>query len=319
MNISANRQPDAAKASSKRKGKLKRCRPLYLMALPGMIYLFINNYLPMAGLVLAFKDFNYRDGIFGSPWNGINNFKYLFTSNTAWIITRNTLGYNLLFIVVNTVVAVTAAILLNEIVSRKSLKFFQTAIILPYLLSIIIVGYLTYAFLSVDTGFLNKQLLPLLGMEPIQWYGEPKYWPFILLLVNTLKNFGFLTLIYYSTILSINKEYYEAAALDGATKLMQIRYITLPFLKSIVIMMVLLNVGRIFFSDFGLFYYIPQNSGALFSTTNTIDTYVYRALIQLGDVGMASAAGVYQSVVGFLVIFITNLVVRKVSPENALF
>ncbi len=298
---------------------LKQLRPLYLMALPGLLYILINNYLPMAGLVLAFKNYSYMDGIFGSPWCGFANFEYLFNSNAAWIITRNTICYNLAFIVVNTIVGVSAAILLNEIRNRTSLKIFQTAIILPYLLSIIIIGYLAYAFLSVDTGFLNKQLLPLLGKDPIQWYNEPKYWPFILIFVNTLKNFGFLAMIYYSTILSVSKDYYEAAALDGAGKMKQIWYITLPFLKPTVIMMVLLNIGRIFFSDFGLFYYIPQNSGALFSVTNTIDTYVYRALLQLGDVGMASAAGVYQSIVGFIVILVTNLIVRKISPENALF
>lgn len=305
--------------SRPKKGPSKQQWSLYLMALPAMLYLFINNYLPLAGLVVAFKNFNYADGIFKSPWNGLDNFTYLFSTSTSWIITRNTIVYNVAFIIINTVISVTAALLLNEIRSKKSLKAFQTVILLPYLLSIIIVGYLTYAFLSMDTGFLNKQLLPLLGIDPIQWYGEAKYWPFILIFINTLKNFGFLTLIYYSSLISIDSSYFEAAALDGATKFQQIRWISLPFLKPTIIMMVLMSVGRIFYSDFGLFYHIPMNSGALYSVTNTIDTYVYRALIQLGDVGMAGAAGLYQSLVGFLLILIVNGLVRKFSPENALF
>ena len=293
--------------------KMKRQLPLYLMALPGILYLLINNYLPMTGLVVAFKEFNYRDGIWGSPWNGVNNFKYLFSTSTSLIITRNTLLYNLAFIVLNTLVALTIAILLNEIRKGIHIKFFQTVILLPYLLSIIIVGYLVYAFLG------NTQILTKLGMNTIEWYSQPKYWPFILLFVNTLKNFGFLAIIYYASVISIGKDYYEAAELDGAGKMKQIWYITLPFLKPTIIMMVLLAVGKVFYSDFGLFYQVPQNSGALFSVTNTIDTYVYRSLIQLGDVGMASAAGVYQSIVGFILVFLTNLLVRKISPSNALF
>ena len=299
--------------------KMKRQLPLYLMALPGILYLLINNYLPMTGLVVAFKEFNYRDGIWGSPWNGVNNFKYLFSTSTSLIITRNTLLYNLAFIVLNTLVALTIAILLNEIRKGIHIKFFQTVILLPYLLSIIIVGYLVYAFRGNDLGFVNTQILTKLGMNTIEWYSQPKYWPFILLFVNTLKNFGFLAIIYYASVISIGKDYYEAAELDGAGKMKQIWYITLPFLKPTIIMMVLLAVGKVFYSDFGLFYQVPQNSGALFSVTNTIDTYVYRSLIQLGDVGMASAAGVYQSIVGFILVFLTNLLVRKISPSNALF
>ena len=305
--------------SAKTLRKVKRQLPLYLMALPGLIYLLINNYIPMSGLVVAFKNFNFKDGIYKSPWCGFQNFKYLFSTSASFIITRNTLLYNLVFIALNTVVAIAIAILLNAIKNRFFVKSFQTVILLPYLLSIIIIGYLVYAFLSNDTGFVNTQILRPAGKEEINWYTTPQYWPFILVFVNMLKNFGFLAIIYYATVISISSEYYEAAQLDGAGKLKQIWYITLPFLKPTVIMMVLLAIGRIFFSDFGLFYQVPQNSGALFNVTNTIDTYVYRALIQLGDVGMASAAGVYQSIVGFVLILITNLIVRKISPENALF
>ncbi|EHI57265.1 hypothetical protein HMPREF9473_04374 [ [Hungatella hathewayi WAL-18680] len=302
-----------------KKIKWRRYLPLYLMALPGLGYLLINNYIPMAGLVVAFKNFNYKDGIFGSPWCGWQNFTYLFSTSTSFVITRNTICYNLVFIVLNTVTGVTAAILLNEIRSSRAVTVFQTTMILPYLLSTIIIGYLAFAFLSTDNGFINTQLFPLLSREPVSWYATPGPWPWILLFINTLKNFGFLALIYYAGIIGISEEYYEAAKLDGASRMQQIRFITLPYLKPTVITMVLLAVGKVFYSDFGLFYQVPQNSGALYQVTNTIDTYVYRSLIQLGDVGMASAAGVYQSIVGFILVLAANLIVRRTSPENALF
>lgn len=303
----------------KTKVKWKRYLPLYLMALPAVLYFLINNYLPMTGLVVAFKSFNYKDGIFGSPWCGLENFKYLFSTSTSFTITRNTILYNVVFIFLNTAVGVAAAILLNEVRSKKAVTVFQTTMIIPYLLSMIIIGYLVFAFLSSENGFINKHVLEPLGMAPVSWYVEPGPWPWILLLINTLKNFGFLALIYYSTLIAISHEYYEAAELDGASKWQQIWYITLPYLKPTVITMVLLSIGRVFYSDFGLFYQVPQNSGALYSVTNTIDTYVYRSLIQLGDVGMASAAGVYQSIVGFILVLAANAAVRRISPENAMF
>ncbi|WP_251388282.1 ABC transporter permease [Mediterraneibacter agrestimuris] len=299
--------------------KWKRYLPLYFMALPALVYLFINNYLPMTGLVVAFKNFNYKDGIFGSPWCGFANFEYLFSTSTSFIITRNTIVYNAVFIILNTVAGVAAAVLLNEIRSKKAVTVFQTTMIIPYLLSMIIIGYLVFAFLSSENGFINKHVLNFLGVELISWYASPKVWPWLLIFINTLKNFGFLALIYYSTLISVSNEYYEAAKLDGANKWQQIWYITIPYLKPTIITMVLLSVGRVFYSDFGLFYQVPQNSGALYSVTNTIDTYVYRSLIQLGDVGMASAAGVYQSIVGFLLVLAANAAVRKISPDNAMF
>lgn len=304
----------------KRKGRtIKRMLPLYIMALPGLLYLFINNYLPLSGLVVAFKNFDYAKGIYQSDWIGFKNFEFLFKNSAAVVITRNTILYNLAFIAINTAAGIGVAILLNEVTSRKALKFYQTVILLPYLFSMIIISYLVFAFLSTDVGFLNKSILEPLGKAPVSWYNEAKYWPVILPVVNTWKSMGFQAIIFYASVISIDHSYYEAAQLDGAGKLQQIRYITLSFLKPVVIMMTLLAVGKIFYSDFGLFYQVTQNSGAIFSTTNTIDTYVYRALTQMGDVGMAAAAGVYQSVVGFLLILAVNLGVRKISPENALF
>lgn len=307
------------KKTLQKKISIRRFFPIYLMAVPALIYLLVNNYFPLTGLVVAFKDFNYRDGIFGSPWCWFDNFKYLFATKTSWIITRNTILYNLVFIVVNTIVSVTVAILLNEIRKKFVLKAFQIIILLPYLLSMIIISYLVYAFLCVDTGFINSQVLSVMGLEPIQWYSEPEYWPFILIFVNTLKNFGFLSIIYYASVISIDNGYYEAALVDGANKFRQIRYITIPHLIPTIIVMVLLAVGKIFYSDFGLFYQVTQNSGAIYSVTNTIDTFVYRGLVQLGDIGMSAAAGLYQSVVGFILVMLANHLVRKISPENALF
>ncbi|MGB4659349.1 MAG: ABC transporter permease subunit [Mobilitalea sp.] len=297
---------------------IKKCIPLYLMALPGVLYLFINNYMPLPGLVLAFKNFNARKGIFGSPWAGFANFKYLFATQDAWIITRNTILYNVAFIILNTICAIAVAIILSEITS-KAKKLYQSAILLPFLISAVIVSYLVFAFLSTENGFINNSILKPLGIEGISWYSEKKYWPFILLFVNTWKTIGYNCIIYLSTIIGFDKGYYEAAAIDGATKWQQIKRITLPLLKPTIVMLVLMSVGRIFYSDFGLFYQVPQNSGALYSVTNTIDTYVYRGLLELGDITMSSAAGLYQSVVGFVLVFTANLIVRKVDSENALF
>ena len=299
--------------------KMKRFLPIYLMMIPGFLYLIINNYIPMFGIIVAFKNYNYSLGIFGSKWNGLKNFKFLFATNDAWVITRNTLLYNLAFIVINTVVGIILAIFICDVVSKKLKKLYQSAVLLPYLMSIVIISYIVFAFLSTENGMVNNSLLIPFGKNPISWYAEPKYWPFILILVNVWKGVGYGCLIYISAINGIPKDYYEAANLDGAGKWKQIRCITLPSLVPSVITLTLLSIGRIFYSDFGLFYQVPLDSGTLYSTTNVIDTYVYRALIKLGNVGMSSAACLYQSVVGFVLVLTANLIVRKVSKENALF
>lgn len=300
------------------KRRLIRYIPIYIMALPGLIYLFINNYMPLPGLVLAFKKFNAKKGIWGSDFVGFKNFKYLFGTKDAFEITRNTILYNLVFIVVNTILAVLVAIFIAEMTSNMK-KVYQCLILLPYMISMVIVSYLVYGFLSMDNGFINNTVLPLFGKDPVQWYMEKKYWPFLLTFVNAWKVVGYNCIIYISTILGIDRGIYESASIDGAGKWMQIRKITIPLLRPTVIMMTLLAVGRIFYSDFGLFYQVPQNQGSLFAVTNTIDTYVYRGLLELGNMSMASAAGLYQSVVGFLLILGANLIVRKLEPESALF
>jgi putative aldouronate transport system permease protein len=299
--------------------KISQHLPLFLMTLPGFIYLIINNYLPIYGIQIAFKTVDYQKGVFNGDWIGLQNFMYLFKTRDAFIITRNTILYNVLFIILNTVVAIAVAIMLNEIKNKALLKFNQTIILLPHLISMVIIAYLAYAVLSIDNGFMNKTILPALGLKEISWYTESKYWPLILPVVNLWKGFGYLSIIYMATIIGIDTEYYEAADLDGATSWQKITNITLPLIKPVITMMVLLDIGRIFHSDFGLFYQIPMNSGAIYSTTNVIDTYVYRGLMQLGDIGMSSAAGVYQSVVGFILVIVSNAIVRKYDSENALF
>lgn len=306
-------------AHSLSRRRIWKFRSLYFMMIPGITYLLINNYLPMFGISIAFKNIDYAKGIWNSDWVGFQNFKFLFQSADAFLITRNTILYNLAFIIIGLIVGVGFAILLNEIKSKAATKAYQSIILLPYLISMVLVSYLVFSMLSIETGFLNKTILPALGIEPISWYNEPKYWPFILVFVNVWKSAGYSCIVYLAAIIGIDTEYYEAAKLDGASKWQQIRTITIPLIVPIIIMLMILNIGRIFYSDFGLFYQVPMNSGPLYDATSTIDTYVFRGLMQLGDIGMASAAGLYQSIVGFILVILSNYAVRKLSKDNALF
>lgn len=298
--------------------KIKKWFPYYLMMLPGLLYFLINNYIPMAGITVAFRKYNVKTGLFGGEWVGFSNFTYLF-KNDASIIIRNTLLYNIAFIIVNMVFGVAIAIIISDVTNKRARKLYQSAILIPFLVSIVIVSYIVYAFLSVENGLINKGLLEPLEMESVSRYSETKYWPFILVFVNTWKSVGYGCLIYIASIAGIDKSLYEAAELDGASKWQQICNITLPSLVPSIVTLLLLNIGRIFYSDFGLFYQVPQNAGQLYSVTNTIDTYVYRAMISNGGIGRSSAAGVLQSIVGFVLVMVSNLVVRKVSSENAIF
>lgn len=295
----------------------KRFIPVYLVMIPGLVYLFINNYMPLPGLVVAFKQYNAGKGIYKSPWVGFKNFQYLFATNDALLITRNTILYNVAFIAINLVCSIAVAIILSELTGRIK-NVYQSVILLPHLISSVIIGYLVFAFFSVENGFVNNNILALFGKEGVSWYSEPKYWPFIIVFVNTWKSIGFNCIIYLSTLLGFDRAFYESAEIDGATKWQQIRYITLPLLKPTAIMMTLMAVGRIFYSDFGLFYQVPMNQGALYATTQTIDTYVYRGLLQLGNISMSAAAGVYQSIIGFVLILAANLLVKKLDRDSAL-
>ena len=303
----------------KKKNALKEYWPLYLMMLPALLYLLINNYIPMAGMVIAFKKLNFAKGIWASPWAGLKNFKFLFASRDAWVITRNTLLYNVAFILVNMVIGIAIAILITEVKNIKLKKLYQSAILLPFLMSMVILSYIVYALLSAENGLVNNSILPLFHMDPIQWYQKPKYWPAILIIANCWKGVGYGCLIYIASLIGIDPSFYEAARLDGASKWQEITKITLPSLVPTIITLLLLSIGRIFYSDFGLFYQVPMNSGVLFPTTNVIDTYVYRALIEQGNISMSSAAGVYQSLVGFCVVMLSNWIVRRVDKDQALF
>ena len=292
---------------------------LILFMVPGLVYLLINNYIPMAGILLAFKKVNYTLGIFKSPWCGLSNFKYLFKTKDAAIIFRNTVLYNLAFIVLGTAAAVATAILLGEVKKKKLLKIYQTSILLPHILSTAVIAYLAFAFLSKDSGFLNNGIIKPLGGEAISWYSKPKYWPFILTFIQLWRSVGYTTIMYYATLVGIDTSYYEAAVIDGASTWDQIRYITLPCLKTTIITLTIMNLGRMFYSDFGQFYQVPMNNGLLFNATNTLDTYVYRGLLELNDIGRASAACFIQSVLGFVLVWGANALTRKVDPDSAVF
>ena len=298
--------------------RMKPYLPFYIMMVPGIIYLIINNYIPMAGLVVAFKKYSYAKGIWGSKWNGLENFRVFFNTDMMKVIV-NTLGYNAVFIITSTVLSVAVAILINDIKGEKMKKLFQTIFLVPHLISIVIIAYLTYAFLAGETGFINNSILPLFGKTPVSWYSSPKYWPFILVFVYLWKTFGYNAIIYYATIAGIDPTYYEAASVDGAGIWTKIKSITLSELKPTIITMTLMSIGRIFYSDFGLFYQVPMNSGSLIDATQTIDTYIYRGLINNANIGMSSAACFVQSILGFVLVLTSNWVVRRISRENALF
>ena len=297
----------------------KKIIPVYLLMLPGILYFIVNNYIPMFGIIIAFKNLNFKKGIFGSDWCGFDNFKFLFSSGNAWQMTRNTLAYNIAFIILGMIIPITVAILMNEIRSKIANRVFQTLILLPYLMSWVVVSYLAYAFLGAESGFINASILAPLGKAKIDFYQNPTWWPLIIIFVQQWKSLGFGMILYYSAILGISDDYYEAAKLDGATKMQQIRYITLPMLKSTVITLFILNVGKIFYSDFGLFYQVPRNQGMLYGVTQTVDTYVYNALMVQNNYGMSSAASVFQSVIGCILVVTANQIIKKISAEDAMF
>ncbi|GIP50493.1 putative multiple-sugar transport system permease YteP [compost metagenome] len=297
--------------------------PILLMVLPGAIGFIIFSYLPMGGTLLAFKQYRYNgegflSSFLSSEWVGIRNFTFLFGTNDAYIITRNTLLYNIAFITLGTLAAVIMAILLSEIVNKRLSKLYQTGMFLPHFMSFVIVGFFVYSFLNADKGLLNS-VLSGFGLQEISWYATPEYWPYILIITNLWKSIGYTSVVYLAAITGFDRSLYEAAMIDGAGKWRQIRSITIPLLKPLIIIMTLLAIGRIFYADFGLFYNVPRNSGALYPVTNVIDTYVYRGLNATGEMGMATAAGFYQSIIGFILVITSNYTVRKLDKDSALF
>ncbi len=291
---------------------------LLSMSLPGIVLLFVFAYLPMLGIVIAFKDYRFNLGILGSEWVGLENFRFLFGTDAAFRITRNTLLMNVLFISTTTACALVVAILMNEAYRNRMSKYYQTMLFFPYFISWVIVSYFVFAFLNGQTGLINRWI-DALELDRIAWYRSPQYWPAILVFANLWNGIGFSSIIYLAGILGISPELFEAAKIDGAGKLQQIRFITLPMLYPMIIILTLLAIGRIFHADFGLFFFLPRDNPLLYSTTDVIDTFVYRSLVELGEISMAAAAGFYQSFVGFLLVVGANWVVRRVNEDYALY
>lgn len=291
---------------------------LYVLCAVPVILVFIFNYLPMIGAVIAFKDYKYNDGIFGSKWVGLRNFEMFFKSkdfaNVAW----NTIYLNFIFIIIGTICAVTLAILLFNVISRKNVKTYQTIFITPYFISWVVVGYIAYAFLNPAYGILN-QLLNALGMENIDVYSKPGLWPIILTIANVWKNVGMDSVIYYAALMGIDTSLFEAADVDGVNRFQKVWYITIPSLISLITILTILKIGNIFRADFGLFYQLTRDVGQLYSTTDVMDTYIYRTLKVWNDVSLSSAAGLLQSVVGFVLVIVTNTVTKRIDKDCALF
>lgn len=298
--------------------KLYRYRTLLLMLLPSAVLVIIFSYLPMAGLVMAFERFNYVDGMFGSPWVGLDNFKFFFESGKALSVTRNTALYNLAFIVVNTTLEIIFAIILSEMAGKWLKKITQSIIFLPYFISWVIVGSIAYSLLSFETGTLNG-ILKGMGLDPINFYGEAGWWPLIIVVFSAWKGVGYGVVVYLASILGVDNSLHEAASIDGANIFQRIRYITLPSITPTVITMTLLALGKIFRGNLDLFYQLVGQNGALFDKTDVIDTYVFRMTIAATDVGQTVAIGFYQSVLCFITIIIANWIVKKKDENYSLF
>lgn len=300
--------------------RLKKNRTLLLMLLPAIVLVFIFSYVPIAGIVLAFKQYNYQDGIWGSPWveHIFDNFRFFFISGKAGMVTLNTFLYNLSFIVVNTTLAVGLAVVLSEVKNRFFKKVTQSVIFLPYFVSWVIVGSIAYNLLNYENGVLNS-LLEALGMEPLNVYAMPDAWRFIIVLFNAWKGVGYSMVVYLAAVVGVDTSLYEAAEIDGANIFQRIRYVLLPTIKPTIITLVLLDVSKIFRGNFDLFYQLIGSNGALYDTTDVIDTFVFRSLLESSDIGMASAAGFYQSVLCFVIIITVNAIVKRVNADYALF
>ncbi|MBQ1292268.1 MAG: sugar ABC transporter permease [Lachnospiraceae bacterium] len=293
-------------------------KALFAMAAPAFFLVLIMQYFPMSGLVLAFKNFRYDMGVFRSPWNGLNNFKFLFSSGTGWLITKNTILYNLLNLITSQLLAVIVAIFITEIHAKYFKKVTQSVILLPYFISWVVVGVFVYNLFNYESGIINS-IMKSLGREPINMYGIPAAWPFIICAFNAWKWTGYNSVIYIAAITGVDGEIHEAASIDGATIFQRIKYITLPSIRPTLVTMILLQVGRILRGDFEMFYQIVGMNGQLYNATDVIDTYVFRSLVTNPDIGMTAAATFYQSVLCFAIIMIVNAVVKHIDEDYALF
>lgn len=297
---------------------LRDNRCLYLMILPAVIFFFVFSYLPMGGLVIAFKDYNYAKGIFGSDWCGFKNFEFFLSSGKAWNLTKNTVLYNLLFLATSTFFNIVTAIILSEVAGKWLKKITQSIILFPYLISWVVVGIVVYNILNYDTGILNS-FLKAMGKEPVQIYSEPGMWKYILTFLNIWKSVGYGSIFYLAAITGFDTECYEAATVDGAGLFRRIWSLTLPMLTPTIITLLLLNLGGILRGNFDMFYQLIGSNGSLYAATDVIDTYVFRSLVNGTDIGMSSAAGFYQSIVCFVFIIVANKLVKMYDDAYALF
>lgn len=318
------KETSAATAKPRRKRWTRDDTELTLLGLPAMVWYAVFCYLPMFGLIIAFKNFKITPGksflysLFHSDWVGFDNFKFFLTSNTFTMLLRNTLLYNLLFIVLNIVIPVALAVIINQIYSRVASKAYQTMMFFPHFLSWVVVSYFVYAFLNPDKGLMNT-IVQFFGGDKIMWYSQPKYWPVILTFMQVWKTMGYSMVVYLASITGIDSTLYEAATLDGATKWQQTKYITIPSLKPIIVMMFILNIGRIFYSDFGLFYQVTQGvPNSLYNVASTFDTYVYQALQSNVTIGKTAAAGLFHAVCCCFTVLAANFIVSKIDEDSAI-
>lgn len=303
----------------KRKGPTSREWALYSMCAIPMLLVFIYNYLPMGGLVIAFKNYKYSLGIFGSKWVGFKNFEFFVTSSDFVRLVRNTIGLNLIFITLGIFSAVVLAIMLYELKSKLATKIYQTALLTPHFLSWVVAAYMFYAFLHPEHGIINQFLENVLHIESINWYAQPAAWPFILTIASIWKNVAMDSIMYYAALMAIDSSLFEAARIDGANKMQINLRIVVPSLVPLITVLTILKIGGIFRADFGLFYQIPRNVGALYPTTDVVDTYIFRTMRVIGDMGMSSAVGFLQSIVGFALVMLTNACVKKIDSSSSLF
>ena len=291
---------------------------LHSMCLLPVILVFVFSYLPMIGIIIGFKDFRFDLGMFGSPWVGFENFEIFLRSNDFAKVAWNTVSLNAVFIAVSTVCQILLAVFLYEVRSRRATKVYQTVLITPHFVSWVIAGYMLYAFLNPQLGFVNK-FLAALGVKGISWYSEPKYWTVILTIAYVWKNIGMNSVIYYAALMGVDSSLVEAAQIDGANKIQTTVRVVIPQLYTLITILTILAIGGIFRADFGLFYQLPRNVGALYEVTDVMDTWVYRTMRVVGDMSISTAAGLIQSVVGFALVVITNTIVKKIDPDRALF
>ena len=311
--------------ASGRFSKAKKTLMLLSMVAPGALWLLLLRYLPMGGIILAFKNYKiypkdptFLNNLIHSKWVGLDNFKFLFTTGDSWVMIRNTLAYNIVFIILGMIIPVAFAIMMSELSKKFVAKTYQTLMFFPYFLSWVVVSYFLNAFIDAQYG-----LIPMAqraaGETAVSWYTTPGPWPYIIVFANLWKNVGYSTVLYLAAITGIDQTQYEAAAIDGASKWQQILHVTLPNLRTMIAILFILNVGKIFNADFGLFWNVPMQNGALFSVTQVVDTYIYRVLMNTGNIGQSTAAGLLQNIVGFICIIGANAVVKKIDSDSTLF